>query len=156
VRLPADHIHRWPTTEAIEGSRDAGWCAARYATDLRELGPAAGADGLPVFDLIVLGVGGDGHILSVFPDSTVWDTGELAAAVPAPTHIEPHVARVTLHPSLVTVARRVIVIAGGASKVEALARAWSVGSEREIPARLAVRPGAMWFLDEAAAAGLRR
>jgi 6-phosphogluconolactonase len=109
-----------------------------------------------VFDLIVLGVGPDGHVLSVFPDSAVWDRDVLASAVPAPTHVEPHVERVTMHPTLVTVARRVIVIATGASKVDALAQAWSPGSEREIPARIAVRPEAAWFVDQAAAAGLRR
>jgi 6-phosphogluconolactonase len=156
VDIPAENVHRFPTAEAIDAGHDAAWCAARYAADLRELGPAAGDGGLPVFDLIVLGVGGDGHILSVFPDSAVWDTGTLTAAVPAPTHIEPHVERVTLHPSLVTAARRVIVIATGASKVDALAQAWSPGSEREIPARLAVRGEAIWFVDEAAAAGVRR
>jgi 6-phosphogluconolactonase len=156
VAIPSENVHPIPTVEAIEAARDAAWCAARYETDLRELGPAAGDDGLPVFDLIVLGVGGDGHILSVFPDSAVWDATSLTAAVPAPTHIEPHVERVTLHPSLVRVARRVIVIATGASKVGALQAAWSPGSEREIPARIAVRDDAMWFVDQAAAGGLRR
>jgi 6-phosphogluconolactonase len=87
----------------------------------------------------------------------VWDTAAAVAAVPAPTHIEPHVERVTLHPSYLAAARRIVVVATGAAKAEALGRAWTPATDvRETPARAAVRPGAIWFVDEAAAARIPR
>jgi len=154
VPIPADQIHRFATTQAISEDRGPEWCAGVYADELRTDGPERDADGIPVMDLIVLGVGPDAHILSVFPGSAVWDERELAAAVPAPTHIEPHVERVTLHPSLVTAAREVLIVSTGASKAGAFGRGWADGDPREIPVRTARRAGAVWLLDAAAAADL--
>jgi hypothetical protein len=51
-------------------------------------------------------------------------------AVPAPTHIEPHVERVTLHPSYLAAARRIVVVATGAAKADALGRAWTPADRR--------------------------
>ena len=155
VDIPVENVHRFPTSEAIDDRLGAAWCAERYAIELRTSGPARDEAGRPILDLIVLGVGPDGHVLSVFPDSAVWDVQDLAASVPAPTHVEPHVERVTMHPTLVTAARQVLVVATGASKADAIGRAWSPGTEREIPARIAMRSGATWLLDQAAAEGLR-
>jgi 6-phosphogluconolactonase len=86
----------------------------------------------------------------------VWDRPELVVGVPAPSHIEPHIERVTIHPRLIGAAREVIVVTTGASKAESLAKAWAGAGEREIPVRVARIPTATWFLDEAAAAELPR
>jgi 6-phosphogluconolactonase len=112
-----------------------------------------------VFDLIVLGIGDDGHLLSVFPGSFALDSPDLALAVPAPTHIEPRLERVTLNPAVIGVARAVLVVAHGADKATILAEI--LGPERDPrrwPGQLALRPGATWILDEpaAAAVALRR
>jgi len=154
VPIPPDHLHPFRTGEAIGRSRDAAWCAASLADELRgaEL-PAVG--GWPSFDLLVLGVGGDGHILSVFPGSTALDAADLAMAVPAPTHIEPHVQRVTMNPAVVAAARRVLVLVTGSAKAPVVGEVF--GASRDPgrwPAQLALRDGATWILDEAAAARL--
>ena len=141
-------------TAAIANGGGAAWAAARYGTMLHELGPAANAAGVPVFDLVVLGVGLDGHVLSVFPGSAVWDDPALCAAVPAPTHVEPHLERVTMHPRVLAAARTVLVVSTGASKAGALGRAWTGDDERELPVRAARAANATWLLDEAAAAEL--
>ena len=154
VRIPAANIHPIPSTAAIAHGTGAAGAAGAYAREIREAGPPAGDDGLPVFDLIVLGVGPDGHVLSVFPGSAVWDAEGLVAAVPAPTHVEPHVARVTMHPRLLAAAREVLVVTTGASKAANLARAWTGDDVRELPVRATRLPNAVWLLDEAAAAEL--
>jgi 6-phosphogluconolactonase len=156
VPLPEDHLHPFPTGEAIGAARGAAWCAATLADDLR--GERLVADGpWPIFDLLLLGMGADGHVLSVFPGSTALDAAELALAIPAPSHIEPHVERVTLNPATIAVARRVLVVATGTAKAAVLADVF--GETRDParwPAQLARREGATWILDAAAAASLPR
>ena len=151
--IPDANLHPILAGEAIAIGESPAWAAARYAREISTLVPAD-AGGTPVLDLVILGVGPDGHILSVFPDSAVWDEHALVCAVPAPTHIEPHVARVTIHPRLVAAARAVLVIAAGGSKAANLGRAWSGDDVRALPVRAARIGTATWFLDEAAAAEL--
>jgi 6-phosphogluconolactonase len=112
-------------------------------------------DGWPSFDLLMLGIGPDGHVLSVFPNSAAFDSGEWALAIPAPTHVEPHVPRVTLNPAVVGAADALLVVVSGDGKADIVRRA--LGGDdapRDLPARLAARPGATWILDAAAAASL--
>lgn len=156
VRIPAANLHAVPVAAAIAHGGGGTWAAERYAEALRASGPAADATGTPVFDVVVLGVGPDGHVLSVFPDSAVWDEPGVCAAVPAPTHVEPHVPRVTLHPRVLAAARRVLVVSTGASKADVLARAWTGDDVRDLPVRATRAANAVWLLDEAAAAGLPR
>ena len=57
-----------------------------------------------------------------------------------PTHVEPHVDRVTLHPRLIAAARRVVLITTGAGKADLLARAWGGADVRELPVGAARLP----------------
>ena len=156
VRVPVKNVHPFPTGFAIGGGRDAAWCAAQLAQELRTANLEE-ADGWPVFDLMFIGVGGDGHILSVFPGSPALESQELVLAIPAPTHIEPHVERVTLNPATVRVTRRVLAVVLGGSKADMVARLFGGPTDpRTLPAQLAIRDGATWILDEAAAAKLAR
>jgi 6-phosphogluconolactonase len=132
------------------------WVAADYAEELRSVVAERDHEGLPCLDVILLGVGGDGHVLSVFPDSPALAPGTpLVMAVDAPAHIAPHLARVTLSPRLLGAARHLLVMASGAAKAEVVARI--VRGPRDpgrLPAQLALRPGATWLLDRGSAAGL--
>ena len=152
VRL--ENLHPFRTSEAIGEGWGAARCAAELERELRaeDLPLVAG---WPVLDVVLLGIGSDGHVLSVFPGSPAFDSEAWALAIPAPTHIEPHVERVTLNPAILRVAGRIIVVMHGAGKAEILGRIF--GPELDPlrwPAQLALRDNATWILDEAAAANL--
>jgi 6-phosphogluconolactonase len=150
VPLPIENLHPFPTTIAIGRAHGAAWCATELVAELNSAGLERDGD-WPVFDLIVVGIGADGHLLSVFPGSAALGSSDLALAIPAPTHIEPHVERVTLNPAVLGVAREVLTVVGGAGKASVLADIF--GSERDPsrwPAQLAWRAGATWIVDSAA------
>jgi 6-phosphogluconolactonase len=153
VAIRADDVHPFPVGVAIGEGRDPDWAAARYVEELRADGPEENDDGWPAFDLVLLGIGPDGHILSVFPGSAAFDARAWAVGAPAPTHVEPHVARVTLNPALVPAARDILVVSHGEGKAEVLRDILRSPVEpRRLPAQLARRAGATWILDRAAAA----
>jgi 6-phosphogluconolactonase len=155
IFIPAEHIHAPPTGKAIARAMGTDWVAQEYERELRADGPPLAESGYPAFDLVLLGIGPDGHLLSVFPGSPLLDSDAWVAGVPAPTHVEPHVARVSLNPRVLDAARLVIVVVLGEGKAEILASV--LGPERDVsrwPAQLARREGVHWFLDRAAAAQL--
>jgi len=154
VVIPAGAIHPFPCGIAIGEGRGAAWCAETYAEEIRAAMPLD-SSGWPVFDHLFLGIGPDGHLLSVFPGSPAIGSPDLALAIPAPTHVEPHVERVTLNPAVIAAARRVLVVVHGASKATVLAEIFGGAHDpSRWPAQLALRPGATWLLDREAAARL--
>jgi 6-phosphogluconolactonase len=152
VPIPRAQVHFVPIGEAMAGGHPPAWAAARYAEALHAADLPVDAAGFPILDVVLVGIGPDGHLFSVFPGSATWDDPAWAQAVQAPTHIEPQVARVTLHPRILDAAHLVIVVATGASKAAVLGRLLGErGDPRDLPALLARRTGAVWILDEAAA-----
>jgi 6-phosphogluconolactonase len=158
VPLPADHVHPWPTGRAIAEDLGPEWCATTYADEARDALPQDPA-GVPIFDLVLLGIGPDGHLLSVFPGSTALTSDRLALAIPAPTHIEPHLPRVTFNPSILAATPAILAMVGGGAKAEIVARILDgprldPAASDGLPAQLARRTSAAWFLDAAAGARL--
>lgn len=156
VTMPLDHLHPFRAGESIGAGWDAAWTADALANELRAADLPT-VDGWPILDLIVVGIGGDGHLLSVFPGSEAFDSTALALAIAAPTHIEPHVERVTLNPASLGVAGAVLAVAAGAGKAAILKDILGPDIDpRRLPAQLARRQGATWILDTAAASRLAR
>jgi 6-phosphogluconolactonase len=155
VPLPAANIHAPRMNDAIGLAAGPEWAATEYADRLRDAGLPASEDGFPILDVALVGVGADGHILSAFPGSALFDSEAWVAAVPAPEHIEPHIARISLNPRILGLARLPIVVAHGAGKAAIMATVLGTErDERRWPAQVARREGALWFLDRAAAAEL--
>ncbi|HUP83888.1 MAG TPA: 6-phosphogluconolactonase [Candidatus Limnocylindria bacterium] len=156
--LPIDpaNVHPVPVEEALSDDDPVTLAAQRYAEELtRHVLLARG--GVPRFDVLLAGVGPDGHVLSIFPNSpALKDDARIALAIAAPDHVEPHIARVTLSARSVAEAGIVLVMATGAGKAEILASV--LGSERDVnrwPAQSALAPNAVWLLDREAAAQVR-
>jgi 6-phosphogluconolactonase len=153
IPIPAGNVHPFPIDRALAQGQTARWCAATYATEVAGVLPDV--DGWPAFDLVLVGIGGDGHLLSVFPGSPGLTSDRLGLAIPAPSHIEPQVERVTLNPAILGAARAVLATATGAGKAAVIARI--LDGPRDVaalPGGLARRSGATWILDRAAAADL--
>ena len=106
--VPPERVHRMPADAPDPEA------AARAYEALLRARVAADPDGVPSLDVVVLGVGEDGHTASLFPgEPTVDIVDRLAAAVPAKGNRE---ARLTLTAPTIEHARHVFVIAVGAAK----------------------------------------
>jgi 6-phosphogluconolactonase len=148
--LPAANIHAWPVDRALAARHGNAWCASRYADEMAAALPI-GAGNWPVFDLILVGVGDDGHVLSCFPDSPALSSLDWTLGIPAPAHIGPHLDRVTMNPRILEAAP-VMVVTWGSNKVEALGHVFGdVRDDRKWPVQRTRRTGAVWIVDEAAA-----
>ena len=155
VPIPLDQVHVMPIAEAMKAGDPPEVVAARYEVTMRDAGIDLNDAGFPQMDVVLVGVGSDGHLFSVFPDSPTWADPSWVQAVAAPTHIAPRVARVTLNPNLVTAARRPFAVVSGAAKAPILGELFGpVLDTCRWPAQLMRRLGAAWLLDESAAAGL--
>jgi 6-phosphogluconolactonase len=141
-----------PTIHRIEGEREESCAAAdAYEDELRD---AFGADGPPQLDLVLLGLGPDAHVASLFPGQTSLDvTDRLAVAVEEPG-LAPWVARVSLTLPVLNAGREVLFLVTGEDKAEAVERAFVAPPARDAPGSLiAPESGRLTvILDEAAAA----
>jgi len=151
VPIPAGNVHPMPT----EGS-DPNAAAARYEETLRRFfAPPEGEP--PRFDLVLLGLGADGHTASLFPGSPALDEdGRLVVAAYVP---KLDAWRLTLTPPVLRSARHVIFLVSGTDKASVLREVLEgTYDPHRLPAQL-VRPQGgelTWLVDEAAASLLPR
>jgi 6-phosphogluconolactonase len=143
LRLSADHVHR------VRGeTADARQAAVVYENELRARFPGRA---WPRLDLVLLGLGTDGHTASLFPGSDALEEKERWTATAEDG--TPPVPRVTLTLPVLNSAAAVLFLAAGAAKAEVVAALMSPEPREAIPARR-VRPpqgDLLIFADEAAA-----
>jgi 6-phosphogluconolactonase len=141
---PPQNVHPVPT----EGM-DAAAAALAYAQELQNFYGAPRLDSArPLFDVNLLGLGGDGHTASLFPGTAALDEREQWAVAVAGAQAQ---TRITLTYPVLESSRDVIFMVTGAEKHEMLVRLRR--GDTQIPAGR-VRPiGNLWLFTDAAAAG---
>lgn len=149
VPLLPEQIHPVPTE--LE-SATAG--ALAYEALLNNSLPA-GENKLPEFDLIMLGMGDDGHTASLFPGTDILDeTGKQVAAV----YVDKLSAwRISLTFPVINQARQIMLMACGENKAPILAEVFTSKAELKYPIQRVKPVGQMhWFMDETAASQIEQ
>ncbi len=117
VSIPDEHIHPIPAEQGPDAA------AASYTHELQNVGE---------FDLVLLGLGDDGHTASLFPGAAWERAGTLPAAIPVFDAPKPPSERVSLSPDRLSCARHVLYLVCGAAKRNAVDN-WRAGAD--LPAR---------------------
>jgi 6-phosphogluconolactonase len=126
--------------------------ASEYARELRQDVAGEGGDPttLPVLDLVVLGIGPDGHVASLFPGAPTLDAGPEAVCLGVHDSPKPPPERITLSLEVLRAARECLLLATGASKADATSAMLGEPS-RHVPASLLRRGRLTVIVDDAAA-----
>ena len=134
-------------------SADLDVAACEYETLLRERLPSMDSLPVPVFDLVLLGMGADGHIASLFPDTAALaETSRLVVANWVPK-LNSH--RLTVTYPVINAARSVWLIVTGAEKAETVRRAIEQHDSTLPVSHITPAAGQLvWLLDQAAASTL--
>lgn len=149
IKVPKQNINR------IMGEKDPNGEAMRYA-NLLEIDTDR-VEGIPQFDLVILGMGDDGHTASIFPhEIELWDSEDHCVVA---THPESGQKRVSINGKVINMAKEVAFLVTGASKAEKVeAVIGKTKGYKKYPASL-VDPASgnlVWFLDEEAASRLNQ
>ncbi|MEV6017814.1 MULTISPECIES: 6-phosphogluconolactonase [unclassified Streptomyces] len=155
VPLDPERVHTMPASDGPYGA-DVEAAAESYAAELAKAAGPENHGPVPAFDVLMLGVGPDTHVASLFPElPAVRETertvvGVHGAPKPPPT-------RISLTLPAIRSAREVWLLAAGEDKAEAAAIALSGAGEIQAPAAGAYgRSRTLWLLDAAAASQLPR
>lgn len=144
IHIPSDNIFR------IQGERIPTEEAERYSKILDD--HLTYSDNIPQFDLVILGLGDDGHTASIFPDQIdLWNSNENCIVA---THPESGMKRVTVTGKIINNARTVVFLVTGDNKAEKVKEVIQYREEffNKYPAaRVNPKSGELfWFVDESA------
>jgi 6-phosphogluconolactonase len=145
VPMPPDNVHR------VRGELESKTAAKAYAAELRAFFGAP----VPRFDLVLLGLGQDGHTASLFPGSDALDEKKRPVVAVTAQYQGRPAQRVTLTPPAINAARQVLFLVTGSAKADIL-QAVVEGPTGRFPAQK-IRPtgGQLgWLIDAAAASRL--
>jgi 6-phosphogluconolactonase len=151
VDIPAANVHPMPASDGEFGD-DLDAAALSYEQVLAA--NAEPGEPTPYFDLHLLGMGGEGHINSLFPHTAaVRETSRMVVGVADSPKPPPR--RITLTLPAIQRSREVWLIVSGAAKADAVAAAVGGADPVDVPAAGAVgRDATVWLLDEDAASKL--
>ncbi|TPG31408.1 6-phosphogluconolactonase [Mycolicibacterium hodleri] len=151
IDIPAANVHAMPASDGEFGD-DIDAAALAYEQVLA----ANAVDGAPtpVFDVHLLGMGGEGHVNSLFPHTAATrETGRFVVGVTDSP--KPPPKRITLTLPAVARSREVWLVVAGGEKAVAVAAAVGGAAADDVPAAGAIgRDATFWLLDEAAGSQL--
>lgn len=152
VDVDPARVRAMPASDGPDGS-DPEAAAERYAGLLAAAAQPEDHGPVPSFDVLLLGIGPDGHVASVFPESpAVYETRPVVAVRGAP---KPPPTRLTLTLPAINAARAVWMMAAGEEKATAVRLALSGAGPVQIPAAgVRGRGRTLWLLDRGAASQL--
>lgn len=135
----------------VKGEMEAGLAAADYSAIID--GEVPKENGTARFDLMILGMGDDGHTASIFPHQIdLWQSDSLCEVA---THPESGQKRITLTGKVINNSARIVFLVTGSSKAEKVDEIInSKGSFKKYPAALVVPDNLLWMLDKEAASSL--
>jgi 6-phosphogluconolactonase len=137
VAIPADNIHPM-TTNANNPQLD----AEQYQTEIKQFFQLKNEE-MPIFDVILLGIGDDGHTASLFPHTQALQVRDRIVTVGN----KDEQPRITLTIPALNAANCIIFLVGGANKQEALEQIFApVGDELQYPSRSIKPQGQLWWL----------
>ncbi|MGA8113271.1 MAG: 6-phosphogluconolactonase [Actinocatenispora sp.] len=155
VPLDPTRVHPMPSSDGADGN-DPDAAAARYAETL-SLASRPGHQAVPHFDVLMLGVGEDGHIASMFPEHPAShpDSYRDRAVTAVRAAPKPPPVRLSLTPPVLNSAEEVWLVAAGAGKAHAVGLALAGAGPVQVPAAGAHgTDSTLWLLDQDAAARL--
>ncbi|MFN2355160.1 MAG: 6-phosphogluconolactonase [Desulfopila sp.] len=138
VPIPSEQIHR------IRGEADPDEEAAAYQQRIERQLPVISPDN-PLFDLVLLGLGEDGHTASLFPGDAALQSRALATAVKAPRTMTPALPRISLTHHGIMLSRYICFLVHGRNKQE-IVRAVLADSSGRYPAALIQKNTVSWYL----------
>lgn len=151
VDIPSGNLFPMPTSG---GSDDD--LARDYASTLEHTVPK-NADGIPSFDLVLLGLGEDGHTASLFPGKPSVEEQQRLCISTTPGTLPPPINRLSFTFPVINAARNVVFVASGEAKANVLATILKSGvASVSHPASLVLPKDGnlIWMLDKAAASKL--
>jgi 6-phosphogluconolactonase len=153
VPLDPARVHAMAPSDGPDGN-DPEAAAQRYVDELAAAARNEDHGAAPSFDLLMLGVGPDGHIASLFPGHpAVYETERTVVAVRGAP--KPPPVRLTMTQPTISAAKDIWLIVSGEEKARAVALALSGAGPTQIPAAGASgRMRTLWLLDRAAASQL--
>ncbi|WP_424629298.1 6-phosphogluconolactonase [Bradyrhizobium sp. SYSU BS000235] len=142
---PSENVHAIPTSAATPDE-----AAERYERELKSFHTAALDHEPPLFDLVLMGIGPDGHTASLFPHAAALEEHQRWVVGVAHANVAPFVPRVSLtFPCLASTGEMLFLVSGD-EKRDILTRALS-GEDLPAMRAHAMRGETVWLLDQAAA-----
>lgn len=147
IDIPPENVHR------IHGENDPTIESQRYGEEIFQW-LSLDETGTPQFDIMLLGMGDDGHTASIFPDAMEFLTSKNICEIA--THPQSGQKRITVTGNVINASQHVFFLVTGAGKSEVLAEiVYQTGNYATYPAaHIVPESGPTFYVDRAAAAGL--